>query len=383
MKNVGEYDLLNKCTGCMACSNICPVEAIEMRVNKYGFFNPTVSQKCIECRKCLNVCQIDTENDYSESSHAYAIKNCDDNVRMVSSSGGAFSLLCETAGRLYEDNIFIAGAAWTDSITVEHQIHRPENVSLFRGSKYVQSDLRDVYKQIANHLKKGTWVLFSGTACQCQGLRKYMQNSGVSEEKLFLVDIICHGITPPKMWKEYISILEKHVNDCVISYSFRDKQVSWHGINPKIVTKKGAQVEIDDFVKSYGILFGNLSLNACCHECKYANLKRVGDITLGDYWGVEKQNPELDDNKGVSLCLVNTEKGRLLLESIQNAEIHSLEGKNILQPNLIRPTARNEREKQFWSDYIKFGYEYVVKKYTVHSGLYKFIRKIYRRILKR
>lgn len=368
MKNVSQLDLIKNCTGCMACYNICPINAIRIIQNEYGFYNPVITNDCIKCGKCLNVCQITKDNNASTTSTVLACKSKNDLIRMNASSGGVFPMLCYALNKQYGDQILFVGAKWSEGMQVIHKLETFDNVSAFSGSKYVQSYLGTTYREIEDNLRSGKYVLFSGTGCQVFALKLFLKERSVSLENLFIIDIVCHGVPSPKIWQDYIKNLEDKLEDNIVSYSFRNKQISWHGIHPVIKTANNKNVNNDDLVLSYGRLFDKLSLNMCCHMCKFSNLKRGGDITIGDFWGCEKSCPDLYDEKGVSLCLVNSEKGNYLIDLIREAShIVSVEGDAFLQQNLKSPTPQHFRTSTFWDDYTKRGYSYVAKKYTSHG----------------
>ena len=366
------YTLAEKCCGCTACYNVCPVNAIQMVQNEKGFFVPVVSDKCINCGLCKKVCQIDTSNSGIEPTCKYGVVNSDNECRMKSSSGGVFSLIIESMSEEWGKKFHCFGAIWDNELNVKHvEAIKREEFDKFKGSKYVQSDLSDVFTKIAELLKNDEWVLFSGTGCQCAGLRKYLETKKINDNKLFVVDVVCHGVPSSKLWKDYIATLEEGGKK-VTYYSFRNKEEGWRGLRPNAKYEDGTLVPKDKILMSYGKMFGNLSLNEICYSCKYANTKRNGDITLGDYWGIENSSCNFDDNKGVSLCLVNTKKGMELFEKIQSKlKVYEINDNSYLQPQLMHATRKNVLCDNFWRDYKRKGYRYVAKKYTASTRFYR------------
>jgi len=383
-KNVSKYNLEKECCGCSACYSICPANAIKMVQNERGFFNPQVSENCVRCGQCIKVCQIEKENYFEKSKEQYAAKNRNDKIRMTSSSGGVFSVICEALYAKYGEDVTFYGAAWDNGLHVIHKGVTGTHIYEFRGSKYVQSDLKEVFREIKNLLQQKKTVVFSGTGCQCFGLRNYLKVAGGDDSQLFVIDIVCHGVPAPKMWSDYLETLGTDEKKHPVSYIFRNKKEGWRGMHPLAFNSKGEELERNALFMSYCRLFGNLMLNEICYSCKFACEKRVGDITLGDFWGIEKTFAHLDDNKGVSICLINTEKARAVFEEIKPAiEWEAVLDDSYLQPQLCHPTRRNYKYNRFWKDYKKKDYLYVAKKYTEHSALYVFLyNNVYKRIRK-
>lgn len=382
MNNVSSLELLNNCTGCCACLNICPKGAITIIKNERGFYNPSVSENCIDCGLCNSVCQITDRPQANKIKFVVAGKSNNLNIRMKSSSGGLFFEVCNFLNEKYNGNISFWGAAWAkDHYSLSHEKRSFETIQDLHGSKYVQSFIGYAFSEIANLLQQGQYVLFSGTGCQCAGLVKYLKAKNVLYDKLFIIDVICHGVPSQQLWEDYIRLIEKKNKAKIVKYSFRDKNVSWHGIHPLVITDSHQTIFPDKLVCSYGKLFANTSLNEKCYECDYTNTNRIGDITLGDFWGIETTHKYLDDGKGVSICLVNTHKGESIISELTKyVNIVNVNDDTFLQPNLQHPTKRNLRQKKFWNDYMKHGYLYVAKKYTMHSKISSMLYKVYKSI---
>lgn len=383
MNNINSYDLNKHCCGCSACSNVCPTHAITIQTNHKGFYIPKIdNEKCISCGLCQKVCQIENPPSGSEPIQKYAVISCNEEVRMLSSSGGLFSLLLTDLFGLYRERFHCFGVKFDKNLTAVYADGNCMEQCLdFRGSKYVQSFVGDTFLQISNLLKHGDVVLFVGTGCQCAGLKNYIIAKNISCENLYVVDIICHGTPSAGMWKDYIQCLESRAKQKITFYKFRDKNQGWRGLHPFAVYENGNVVARDKLFLSYGRLFGNLSLNPPCYSCKYANTTRIGDLTMGDYWGIEKSSCDLDDGKGVSLCLINNEKGEALFSKIlSKTKTFKIEDDSYLQPQLRYPTHRNILTDAFWHDYLTRGYEYVAQKYTGHGKIYRGMLKLWAKI---
>lgn len=357
------------CCGCTACKSICPEQAISMLPDEEGFLYPEINcNLCVECGLCKKVCAF--QNGYATSDNydrpkVYALKHKSDEVRKNSSSGGAFTAISDY---ILSKKGVIYGVAYDENFYVEHQrAETAKERNKFRGSKYVQSDLKEVFSQINEDLKKDRYVLFTGTGCQVAGLIKYLDNTQTDAKKLITNDIICHGAPSPLLWNKYLKFIQRE--DEITSYTFRYKEKGWHGYNVKGEFKSGrVKINTSD-IKIYANLFGSdLALRPSCYNCQYTNLQRPSDITIGDFWGIEKTMPEIDDNKGISLVLINTPKGKGVIDKIKGElELWESNTRDCLQLNLQQPTKRPKNRDRFWEDYHGFGFAYIAKKYAGYS----------------
>lgn len=356
-----------KCYGCGACYNICPKAAIELVADEQGFLYPIIdNQKCVECCMCKKVCQIDRElvSQEKKGTICYGIKNSDQ-VRNASSSGGIYTAF---SNEILKHKGLCAGAVFDPKMNVIHTL--ADNITKrneFRGSKYIQSDMGFIYKSIERELKKGKEILFTGTPCQVSGLKTYLYSKKVDIQNLYLIDLVCHGVPSPGIWKAYIDFLEKKYNSKVIKYTFRDKDRGWHGYHIKVTFSNNKEIKEDKEVESFVTLFQrDIMLRPSCYRCPYASLQRTGDLTIGDFWGLEKSDLEFSDDKGVSMLIVNTNKGKKLFEKIcatNDLKIRQYNITQLKQPNLYIHTEKGDFYNNFWSNYIKFGYERVAQKY--------------------
>ncbi len=305
-----------QCCGCAGCSQSCPVGAIRMESDAEGFLYPVANPDiCIECGLCHSVCPMSiTEHGDKLLVAIHAYKNPVDEVRLRSSSGGLFSKL---ATAILNRGGVVCGAVYDTPLIVKHiVIDSVEQLPLLCGSKYLQSEIGDSYVQVRTILESGREVLFSGTPCQVAGLRRFL---GKDYANLLLVDIICHGVPSPEVWRACLSeSLQKSGVDMEYRASgvnFRDKRNGWkhYGVSLTVKHFNGTLKDIyepasrNTFMKGF---LNDLYLRPSCYSCMFKAGESDSDITLGDFWGVEKVNPLFDDDKGVSLVIINSHKGK-------------------------------------------------------------------------
>lgn len=308
------------CSGCFACAASCPKGCIAMQPDEEGFLYPSVDgEKCINCGLCERVCPIIKNKEKVDEpfvGKAYGAYARDEAIREKSSSGGLFTLL---AAEVLRRGGVVFGAAFDESMKLSHRaIEKEEALSLLRGSKYLQSEIGDSYKQAKHFLEAGRPVYFSGTPCQIAGLRAYLQKD---YEGLITQDLICHGVPSPLVFRKYLADKGRE-RQGVRDISFRDKREGWHRYGYALSYGDGSESFMPSSGDEMGQLFGkNLCLRPACHACAFKGVNRKSDITLADFWGVEKVAPTLDDGKGTSLCLVHTEKGKKLFERIRKGMI--------------------------------------------------------------
>lgn len=303
-----------ECTGCGACYNKCPHNAIRMEYDSEGFLFPVIDDTlCVDCGLCLQSCAVKNPQYNNNSNPECYAMWADDEIRMVSSSGGMFTVL---ANYVLEKDGYVCGAAYTDDYTaVEHIVISDKNdLPRLRGSKYVQSNTLNVYSEIKTLLDENKDVLFSGCPCQVAGLYSYLDKE---YPKLITVDIVCHGAPSPVAYKKY---LENRRNGRVIEkVNFREKDVYGWG-TPATICFNDGSVYRNDCSKDlwYRAFLNGVNTRFCCGECRYASPKRIGDITLGDFWGIKEIDASLDDNKGTSLVFLNSEKSKTLYHNIKS-----------------------------------------------------------------
>lgn len=375
------------CCGCTACASICTHDAITMKPDVLGFLYPEVDRgKCVDCALCEKVCAFNDNYDKSlnlDKPLAYAARHKDMNEVETSRSGAAFIAISDY---ILEQGGVVYGVGYTDHFRVVHKrAITKEERDEFKGSKYVQSDMNNVFRQIKKDLRDGLTVLFSGTPCQTSGLNSYVGKR--LKENLFLIDIVCHGVPSPFMWRDYIAYLEKKQGAPIIWVNFRDKQKwGWKAHHETFQFKNGGGKMSFTF-----LFYKHIMFRKSCGKCHFTNLKRPSDITIADFWGWEKNVPGFnDDDKGCSLILVNTEKGRKLFEAVrERMSIIQVEPNNCLQPNMQHPSQIHPKRNQFEREYAKKGFEYVYFKYGEDGWRNKLsvainkIKKVIKRLIRR
>lgn len=371
------------CCGCSACQSICPKQAISMKPDSMGFLYPEVDNaKCVDCGLCDKVCSFNDDYDKSlnlESPEVYGARHKNINEVETSRSGAVFISISDW---ILKNRGAVYGAGFTDHFRVVHKrAITKEERDEFKGSKYVQSDLQGVFLQVKDDLKNGMIVLFSGTPCQTSGLNAFVGTK--YRDKLYLVDIVCHGVPSPFIWRDYISFFENKYCESIVKVSFRDKEFcGWADHKESFSLSNGKKI----INKYYTDLFyDHIMFRHSCGNCHFCNTTRPSDITIADFWGWEKTDPNINiDDKGLSLVLVNTEKGRLLWEAVKN-DLNYIPAKleDCLQPNLQHPSEIHPERMKFEEMYKAKGFEYVMKKYCDFGFVGKlkvlkrrFVRKI-------
>ena len=371
------------CCGCGACMNACPKNAIRMEADNQGFLYPVINAvDCINCGLCKQNCQIRKSKTMQNerSSHCFGVKN-HDYVRAVSSSGGVFTAILD---EVINGGGVVVGATFDSEMNVVHKTAQTrKECDAFRGSKYVQSDMGNIYKKVADTLSNKKKVLFSGTPCQVAGIKKYLEAHRIEMSGLYTIDLVCHGAPSPKIWKEYISVLENKYHSKIKNYTFRDKSAGWRGYHVRVELEDGRSVAQNDLTQSFAIVFGKeVMLRPSCFYCPYASMQRCGDITIGDFWGIDKIDKNFSDNKGISMVLINTSKGQEIFMAIKSElDVKEYSSEVLKQPNLRKSTDFSVDYDIFWSDYDSKNYLYIAKKY----GEYGLLRKIryYKNAIKR
>lgn len=302
------------CCDCMACAIVCPKQCITMNKDSELFSYPEINHDtCINCGMCIKACPSQSAHTYDiNQARSYAAINLSDEVRFESSSGGVFH---ELAKAVLSDNGVVYGAAFTNSWSVRHiRIDKQEQLPKIQKSKYFQSDLNGIHSQIKKDLTEGRTVLFSGTPCQVMGLKNISWAKGT--EHLICIDIACHAVPSEISWNGYLSSIGIKKSD-IVSLDFRDKNYPWHNYSLTIKTSDGRCISepCDKNPFMLGFIY-NLTDRPSCHNCPAKALTSGSDIMLADFWGVERLLPDMDDNKGTSLVIVKTDKGRALLDAV-------------------------------------------------------------------
>lgn len=331
------------CNGCTACALVCPKGAIKMVGDNEGFIYPHIIQdKCVECGKCLKTCSNYAKKQDSKYIACAAI-NKDEKILLNSTSGGAFSALTNKLFN-YEDSVCY-GVAYNENLEVVHMRATSKNeAEKFRGSKYLRSNILGIYEQVKKDLKEGKRVLFTGTPCQCAGLNTYLNKD---YPNLILIDIICHSNPSPKVFKRYIKGLELKRSTKVKNYSFRAKSNGWNNLKPIVEYENGIIEEETTFLTAFLRAIIN---RPCCYDCKFIKPYNFADITLGDFWGVEKLTNISDYQNGTSLVLLNTKKGQDFFEGIQGLALYKLdEDIDVFKYNHKKPDNPHRNREKFFN----------------------------------
>lgn len=302
------------CCGCTACLHSCPVHCITMQEDEEGFLYPVIDEDhCIHCHKCETVCPMQKQENRDTGSAVFVGYCRNEVIRKQSSSGGIFSVLAEC---VLQQNGVVFGAAFDENFEVYHiAIETETDLPKLRGSKYVQSRLGNAYPEIKRYLEMGRKVLFTGTACQIAGLKKYLNKP---YENLYTVDVLCHGVPSPKIWRMYLAAQKKQYGTSVEKIELRNKKYGWNNFSVIIDFADKQQYCVHFFEDWFMKMFlGNLDLRPSCYACPFKEFPRISDMTIGDSWGIEKVMPDLTDDKGISVILVHSQKGGRMFQEVQ------------------------------------------------------------------
>lgn len=359
-----------QCCGCTACGDICPKNAITFKTDIEGFWYPEVNKdSCINCHLCEKACPVINikalkKNDYPKPAKTIAAVHKNMRIRWNSTSGGAYTALAET---MLEQGGYISGAIYNDGFTGVHNhvTNNPEDLEKLRSSKYLQSNAEGLYKKIKSLLNQGEKVLACGTPCQMAALRSFL---GKDYDNLIIVDIICRGVNSPKVYRAYLDSLEKKYNSKVVYVKAKNKELGWRNLTRKVTFENGQSYYgvfmDDDFRRGYHT---NVFCRPSCYNCQFKEFPRISDITIADYWGIEKVDKNLDMNIGTSMMLLNSNKGVDYFEKIKDKlEYRETAFEDILDGNIalrksIEP-AKIDREA-FFKDLDAHDFDYVTQKY--------------------
>lgn len=355
------------CSGCYACYSICPNKCLSMSQDDEGFWYPEIDKpNCSDCKHCEEICPILKKTIVDNTPVAYACVNRNLAARLGSSSGGVFTLIAEET---INKGGVVFGAGFDEDFNVLHaEATTISQISSFRGSKYVQSKIGETYKKAGTYLREGRKVLFSGTPCQIGGLKAYLRKDYGS---LFCVDIICHGVPSPKVWEEYIAYRENFAGSSAYSVTFRQKSTGWrrYGISFRFKNKT-EYLKTNDKDLYMQAFLRNVCLRPSCYACAFKTIHRQSDITLGDFWGVENVVPELDDDKGVSLVLVNSKKGEnlfnIISDKMMTREVDLNKAITLNYP-AIRSVPLNPNREKFFTELSSLRFDKLVGKYCSDS----------------
>ena len=374
-----------RCTGCSACASICPKGAIKLVEDDEEFKHPVIDQdKCINCGLCKRTCPVLNTNENSSLNNCYVAYNKNDKVKKTSSSGGIFDAIARV---ILKENGIVIGASFNDEMKLKHiAIEKLEDLEKLKGSKYLQSDLDNVFSYIKENISERK-VLFVGTPCQVAGLHAYLKKD---YDNLVCIDLFCHGVPSPKLFSKYIKELENNIDSKVIKYNFRDKKTGWDTYSNTVTFSSNKEISELQSNNSYMRLFlSDIALRESCYNCNFKIGNKYSDITLGDFWGVQKYYPEMYNKTGVSAIIINTEKGQQIFESISNnLEYKECKLEEIIDgnPSLKSSGKYPAKREEFFKDIDNLDIKELSKKYTNTSVITKFknkLKKLIKKIIKR
>lgn len=377
MPNVNEINR-NECTGCGVCENICPQKCIRLENNQEGFFCPVVDLNlCTDCGLCVETCPsmlAVNMDSCTKGVKVYSAWSKSKEISRESTSGGIFPLLAKA---VINKRGVVIGAALRDDMSLEHVlVNKVDQVKKLQGSKYIQSDTSKIYSTVEQCLEEGRSVLFTGLPCQVAGLNsylKYKKNKRLGS--LITCQLICFGVPSNIIFREYITFLEKKYKSKVKSYTFRVKDIGWKNYGVKAIFENKKQYHSKGDKDPFMIGFKKaLYLRSCCFACKHKGFPIRADIALGDFWNIDRYDKSLAGINGISLIVIQTEKGKDLFNSVKDELVFKQQEAEIAvccNPSLVTcPNLTPERGKYF-KDYFANGYTYCVKKYTSSLVLYK------------
>lgn len=367
------------CCGCGACMNACLKQAISMQEDQYGFFYPQIDNSlCVKCGACQKVCNYQNKKETHIPEHTYAVCAKSEGTLKRSASGGVFAVLAQ---KILAMGGVVFGAAFDKTWSVRHiGVESLEELPELQGSKYVQSNTGSTYQQVKHYLKQSRKVLYSGTPCQIAGLYGFL---GKDDENLLTVDLICHGVPNQRMFHDYL-----HSLGTVTDFTFRDKNAGWGKNGSVIIQRNDTSYKkiLWESSQPYLYYFVNSFMHReSCYQCKYTCQHRPADITLGDYWGIEKQHPDylgkncFSTKKGISVVIANTAKGLTTLRQCSDA-LHmkdsTFEKAADGNAQLVRPSVKNPERQEILDLYAQQGWDAVARRFHANIGVRKYSSQI-------
>lgn len=358
----------NRCTGCASCANICPNKAIEMLENEQGFVQPVINEsKCIKCGLCLKTCPV--INAYVSHNKkrptVYGARCKNKSIRFRSTSGGVFATI---AKEILNSNGIAVGAIYKTPYYVKHSIsYNISELEQLLQSKYVQSDIGYIYREISDNLKNGKKVLFCGTPCQVSGLYSFLKER---PENLLTCDFICYGVNSPKAYRSWLNEIGQEYGE-IKRVWFKYKAKGWYNspmcTRIEFCDKKELILDNDSNYYMAGYIYDALYIRPSCSQCEFKGLPRNSDITLGDFWGIDKK---LDDDKGTSVVILNSEKGENFFENIKNElDFWKTDLDGVIKGNhMINESVNiNDKSSEFLGKLDKIPFSTLYKRYSTNN----------------
>jgi len=373
-----------RCTGCMACYNICPVDAITMTEDQDGFYYPAIDHgRCTDCRLCASACpelNRDKIEKAGKTKKAFYGWHSDDALRLESSSGGIFTALAQSV--LNREGIVFGAVHDISKRKVLHTSSDEVELDALRKSKYVQSDIGQTFVSVKKNIEKNRAVMFVGTPCQATGLKEYLKKDYAN---LLVCDFICHGVPSMKLLNEHISMLESRHESEHIAVDFRKKINGWTRLCFRCVLKNKEVVCPAPLDGYYNGFLKNIILRKSCYSCHYCDRQHDSDITLADFWGYKEYDPSILNEKGLSLLLANTEKGEAYINELSpiRAVINPLDWK------YAEYVFKNRNDKNydikvrddFFLSYNRHGYKKAIRKSNLDGSFLSRLKYCIKRVL--
>lgn len=368
-----------QCAGCGLCSQICPSKCISMIENSEGFLYPDVNSSiCVHCSLCINYCPIISDavfNSCDNEPKYYDAINKDDKELKLASSGGVFSALANITLR---EGGYVCGCVYNEQMEAVHVVSNERNTIMrMYGSKYVQSNISDCYTKIKGILDTGVKVLFSGTACQVAALKSFL---GKNYENLYTVDILCHGVPSPGLFRLFVNHFNNKTNQKVLDIKFRDKEKKGWGSEHRTSVLYDNGKKIWPFMPAYfSAFFYGLDLRESCYQCRFAGTNRVSDMTIGDFWGSWKKYGKRF-KEGISVISINSAKGNILFSNIQDSFVFveklSKQEAICSNDNFVHPVKRPKERDSFYKDLAKYK-QCSLRTYSARTYRKKIISSFY------
>lgn len=376
------------CTGCYACVNICPHGCIEMEDNFEGFWYPQINfDTCIDCGLCEKACSLITPLGSAEKVDVYAAFNKNLNERIQSSSGGLFGLM---AAKILDDGGVVFGAALQSDMSLAHVcVDRHEDLKPLNGSKYFQSRIGICFFLVRQLLCEGLKVMFSGTPCQVEGLLAFLEKP---YPNLLTMDFVCHGVGSPKLWDKYIKDRENKFGKKIVNANFRDKKYGWKAYSLSLTFEDGVESISNHWEDEYMRLYlSDICMRKSCYSCKAKKDLRMSDVTLADFWQISKFNKKIDDDNGMSLVFINSDKGQKALDKIStDIEMFPVDRMSASCSNysMLNSVKKNSQRDAFFKTMDEKGISDLVEQYTtlsvktkikillIKAGIYRYLKQI-------